>query len=172
MYKIKVPATTANLGPGFDILGMALNFHNIIEVRERDEGLKIEVAGLGKDDLPVNEENLVYQSMDYLFSKTNYSPNGLEIKLINKVPLSRGLGSSATVIVGGLVAANVLAGNPFSESQLLNLATEIEGHPDNVAPALLGGVVISVMTEDKEIIYKKLKKPELKAVVGIPDFKL
>ncbi|KXS41294.1 homoserine kinase [Candidatus Frackibacter sp. WG12] len=172
MHRVKVPATTANLGPGFDILGMALNFHNIIEAEEIEEGLEIEVEGLGQEELPDNEENLVYQAMEYLFSKTDYSPTGLSIKLINQVPLSRGLGSSATVIVGGLVLANHLAGGPFSKDQILNFAIDIEGHPDNVAPALLGGVVISVMPEGKEVIYKKLDAPELKTVVGIPDFKL
>ncbi|SJZ53949.1 homoserine kinase [Selenihalanaerobacter shriftii] len=172
MYRVKVPATTANLGPGFDILGMALDFYNIIEVREREEGLKIEIEGLGADELPTDENNLAYQAMDYLFSRTDYSPAGLEINLINQIPLSRGLGSSATVIVGGLVLANCLAGEPFSTDELLNFATKIEGHPDNVAPALLGGVVISVMTEDGEIIYKRLDVPKLSTVVGIPDFKL
>ncbi|MBM7623858.1 homoserine kinase [Sporohalobacter salinus] len=172
LYRVKVPATTANLGPGFDILGMALNFYNIIEVKEIDNGLHIEIEGLGAEELSADKNNLVYQTMNYLFSKADYKPKGLKIKLINQVPISRGLGSSATIIVGGLVLANILAGTPFSDDQLLNFATEIEGHPDNVAPALLGGVVISVITEDEEIIYKKLEVPELKTVVGIPDFQL
>lgn len=172
MYRVKVPATTANLGPGFDILGMALNFYNILEVKEIDKGLNIDIEGLGAKELPTDKSNLVYQAMDYLFDKADYRPAGLDIKLINQIPIARGLGSSATIIVGGLVVANTLAGTPFSNDQLLNFAAEIEGHPDNVAPALLGGVVISVITEQEEIIYKKLKAPELKAVVGIPDFKL
>ncbi|ADL12597.1 homoserine kinase [Acetohalobium arabaticum] len=172
MYRVKVPATTANLGPGFDILGMALDLYNIIEVKETDRGLNIDIEGLGAKELPTDKSNLVYQTMDYLFDKADYRPAGLDIKLINQIPIARGLGSSATIIVGGLVLANTLAGTPFSNDQLLNFAAEIEGHPDNVAPALLGGVVISVITDQEEIIYKKIKAPELKTVVGIPDFKL
>ncbi|MGM0471720.1 MAG: homoserine kinase [Bacillota bacterium] len=171
-YRAKVPATTANLGPGFDILGMALDLYNVIEVEEIAAGLEVEIEGRGADELPRDEENLAYQTMDYLFSKVDYTPSGLKIKLINQIPICRGLGSSASIIVGGLVIANRLAGQPFSDNQLLNFATKLEGHPDNVAPALFGGVVISVMPEDEEIIYKKLAAPDLTAVVGVPDFQL
>lgn len=172
MYRAQIPATTANLGPGFDVLGMALDFHNLIEVEQIESGLEIEVEGLGEGELPVDEDNLAYQAMDFLFTRADYTPPGLRIKLINRVPLARGLGSSATVIVGGLAIANHLAGQPYSKAELLNFATELEGHPDNVAPALLGGVVISVLPEEGGVVYKELGSPQLSTVVGIPDFML
>ncbi|PRX30392.1 homoserine kinase [Orenia metallireducens] len=172
MIKVEVPATTANLGPGFDTLGMSLELYNEVEVAEIEEGLEIEVVGYGSDELTTDKSNLIYQSMERVFTKVGYSPQGLKIKLKNRIPLARGLGSSAAAIVGGLVAANKLAGEKLSIDQLVDLATEIEGHPDNVAPALLGGVVISTVKGSK-VVYKKLAVPaKLKTVVCIPDYQL
>ncbi|MCK8817740.1 homoserine kinase [Natroniella sulfidigena] len=173
MFKVKIPATTANLGPGFDTFGMSLGLYNLIEIeRKQKEGVEIEVAGYGIEELTTDESNLVYRSMLRLFETVDYLPPGLKIKLINRIPLARGLGSSAAAIVGGLLAANKLSGEQLTTEELLNLATEIEGHPDNVAPALLGGVVISTV-KDKEVIYKKVTPPsKLKTVVCIPDYQL
>ncbi|WP_027340813.1 homoserine kinase [Halonatronum saccharophilum] len=171
MVKVEVPATTANLGPGFDTLGMSLELYNEVVVEEIDSGLDIEVLGYGSDELERDKNNLVYKVMTEVFSKLSYEPKGLRIKLNNRIPLARGLGSSAAAIVGGLVAANRLTGDRLSQRELLNLATKIEGHPDNVAPALLGGVVISTL-KDEEVIYKKVPVPELKVVVCIPDYQL
>ncbi|MCK8827607.1 homoserine kinase [Natroniella acetigena] len=172
MFKIKIPATTANLGPGFDTFGMSLGLYNSIEVEQKEEGVEIEVAGYGVKELTTDKSNLVYQSMLRLFDIVDYLPPGLKIKLINRIPLARGLGSSAAAIVGGLLAANKLSGEQLTTEQLLNLATEIEGHPDNVAPALLGGVVISTVKE-QGVIYKKITPPaKLKTVVCIPDYQL
>ena len=173
MIDLKVPATTANLGPGFDTLGMGLDFYNEIQVKEIDSGLQIEIEGEGSNQLSTTEDNLIYQAMDELFTRVGYKPQGIYIKAINKIPLSRGLGSSAAAIVGGLLAANELVGHKFSISELVTLATEIEGHPDNVSPALLGGVVVSNCKSDsQDVIYEKIAAPRLKIVVCIPDYEL
>lgn len=171
MIKIKVPATTANLGPGFDTLGMALDFYNHLEVRESKAGLKIEVEGCGKNDLPTDESNLVYRAMEQVFTAVDYSPAGLQIKLQNRIPLARGLGSSAAAIVGGMAAANRLAGDHLSTPDLLNLALSLEDHPDNITPALVGGLVVSTLQEE-EVLYKKIAVPTVKAVVCIPDYEV
>ncbi|GAB6136926.1 homoserine kinase [Halanaerobaculum tunisiense] len=171
MIKLQVPATTANLGPGFDTLGLALSLYNDLEVEEIDTGLEIEVVGYGTEELPTDKSNLIYQAMTRLFQEVNYQPTGLYLKLTNRIPLARGLGSSAAAIVAGLKAANLLAGEPLVNTELINLATELEGHPDNVAPALLGGVVIS-HSEAGQVVYDKILAPDLQLVVCIPDYQL
>ncbi len=171
MIRLRVPATTANLGPGFDTLGMSLELYNEIEVEEIAKGLEIEVSGYGVEELAKDRSNLVYQAMEEVFHQVQLRPKGIKIRLNNRIPLARGLGSSAAAIVGGLVAANRLTGGLLSRDELLNLATQIEGHPDNVAPALLGGVVISSL-QGSEVIYKKIAVPNFKVVICIPDYKL
>ncbi|SCY40098.1 homoserine kinase [Alkaliphilus peptidifermentans] len=159
MIRVMVPATTANIGPGFDCLGIALNLYNTIEVEEIDEGLIIEVEGIDKELIEANENNLVYISMMKVFKTLAYLPTGLKIKQLNNIPVARGLGSSAATIVGGLVAANKICNNKLSRDEILNMAIEIEGHPDNVAPALLGGFVVS-FKEDEEIQYVNFQVDE------------
>lgn len=172
MIRVQVPATTANLGPGFDTLGMALKLYNTVEMQLIPKGLVIEIFGDGASDIARNERNLVYRAAVKVFEQTGYQPSGLKIKLTNQIPLSRGLGSSAAAIVGGIVAANKLAGSKLSTETLLALATEMEGHPDNVAPALLGGIVVSAAVEG-EVQWAKIQPPlGLKTVVAVPDFKL
>ena len=168
---VKVPATTANLGPGFDCLGMALNLYNEISM-SLAPSTTIEVEGQGADAISKDENNIVWQAARRVFEELGQPMPAIAIKLVNQIPTSRGLGSSAAAIVGGLVAANKLAGNQLSQEKLLALATELEGHPDNVAPALLGGIVISVVDEGK-VHYLKIDPPEeLGTVVAIPDFEL
>lgn len=172
MVRVQVPATSANLGPGFDTLGMALQLYNIIEMDEVKTDILIEVEGEGADDIPKDSSNIVYQAAQSVFKLANYQPKGIRIKLINNIPVARGLGSSAAAIVGGIVAANFISGEKLSEKELLSLATSIEGHPDNVAPALLGGIVVSAMADD-EVRYLKIAPPNnLKCIVAIPDFLL
>ena len=173
MIRIKIPATTANLGPGFDTLGMALDVYNIVEVKEEEgKGLNIQIIGLGEGILPTNKENIVYQAAEKVFQQVGIYPRNLQMRLTNNIPLSRGLGSSAAAIVGGIVAGNLLTGNHLPMEELLKIATKIEGHPDNVAPALLGGLVISCMEGD-EVVYLRLEpSQQLKAVVAIPEFHL
>ncbi|MGZ4135157.1 MAG: homoserine kinase, partial [Tumebacillaceae bacterium] len=141
--KVRVPATTANLGPGFDVVGMALNLYNEVEMEEIPYGLEITVEGEGADEIARDESNLVYQAAEHIFCRTGYNPSGLRIHLKNAIPVTRGLGSSSAALVGGMVAANRLCGEPFDLEALLQMAIELEGHPDNVAPALLGGIVVS-----------------------------
>ena len=172
MVCVKVPATTANLGPGFDCLGMALKLYNTVEMEEIGNGLCIEVEGDGKSGIPTDEENIVYKAALKVFKAVGYVPKGLKIKLKNDIPLCRGLGSSAAAIVGGIVAANVLSGKKLDKYKMLKLANQMEGHPDNVAPALLGGIIISTVIKNN-IEYIKIKPPAgLKAVVAVPDFQL
>lgn len=172
MVRVQVPATTANMGPGFDTLGMALKMYNIVEMETGGHGLQIEVEGDGADQIPRNSSNIVYAAAARVFKVRGFAPPGLRIKIINNIPLARGLGSSAAAIVGGLVAANIISGNKLGEKELLSIATDLEGHPDNVAPALLGGIVISALI-DGEVKYSKIDAPaKLKCVAAIPDFNL
>lgn len=170
--KIRVPATSANLGPGFDTLGMAFNLYNTVEMEFRRSGLTIEVEGLGKDAIPTDESNIIYQSAQKVFHLAHKSVDGLYMKLTNEIPLSRGLGSSAAAIVGGIVAANQLCEGALDLQTLLQVATDMEGHPDNVVPALLGGFTIAGM-EQGSVRYVRLDPlTSLKAVVAVPQFTL
>ncbi|AGL01933.1 homoserine kinase [Desulfoscipio gibsoniae] len=170
MIRVQVPATTANLGPGFDCLGMALELYNIVEFTKITRGLVIEVDGEGAGELPRNESNLVYRAAKRVFDKVGYSPAGLRIRLVNNIPVGRGLGSSASAVIGGIIAANRLCDAGLNKREMLALACSMEGHPDNIAPALLGGLVIYASVEG-EITWTKIDLPAgLKAVVAVPDF--
>ncbi|WP_347491447.1 homoserine kinase [Desulfoscipio sp. XC116] len=170
MIRVQVPATTANLGPGFDCLGMALELYNIVEFYKITRGLVVEIEGEGAADLPRNENNLVYQAAKRVFDRTGYAPAGLRIRLVNGIPVGRGLGSSASAVIGGIIAANRLSGANLSKREMLALACSMEGHPDNIAPALLGGLVIYASVE-AEITWTKIDLPAgLNAVVAVPDF--
>lgn len=168
MIKIRVPATSANLGPGFDAVGIALNLYNTFTFEELPEGLEI----VGCDDDFNNENNLVYLSMKKTLSKMDCKLRGIKITMENNIPVSRGLGSSAACIVAGILGANELAGKPLSKDDLLKIATEIEGHPDNVAPALLGGLVTSIV-ERENVFYNKIHVAKgIKFIALIPEFTL
>ncbi|NSB16256.1 homoserine kinase [Clostridium beijerinckii] len=169
MITVRVPATSANMGPGFDTLGIALNLYNDFGFREIEDGLKFN----GMPEEFCNEENIIYKAMKYCFDKAGYKIKGLEISEIKQdVPVSRGLGSSSTCIVGGLVGANEILGKKFSEEELLEMAVEIEGHPDNVAPALLGGMVVAIVDENKTYYDKIDVKSGIRFVSIIPNFRL
>lgn len=169
MIKIRVPATSANMGPGFDSLGIGLTLYNEFGFKEIESGLKFN----GIPEEFCNEENIIYKAMKHCFDKAGYKIKGLEIsELTQDVPISRGLGSSSTCIVGGLVGANEILGNKFSEDELLDMAVEIEGHPDNVAPALLGGMVVAINEENKTFYDKINVKGGLKFIAVVPNFRL
>lgn len=138
---VTVPATTANLGPGFDCIGAALTLYNEFRFTKEagTERLKINVTGAEAERVDTGTENLVYQAFQAFYQHLEQTPPPVEIEIKLGVPLARGLGSSATAIVGGLVGANQLAGTPLDQVAVMNLAIAIEGHPDNVVPALLGG---------------------------------
>ncbi|MBE6051296.1 MAG: homoserine kinase [Clostridium sp.] len=169
MIKVRVPATSANMGPGFDSLGIALNLYNEFSFEEIEEGIRFK----GFPEEFCNEENIVYQSMMKCFNKAGYLVKGLEICALKQdIPVSRGLGSSSSCIVGGLVGANAILKNKFSKDELLQMAVEIEGHPDNVAPALLGDMVVAIMEKDR-VYYEKIKVHDgLKFIPVIPNFRL
>ena len=168
MIRVKIPATSANLGPGFDCLGLALQLHNTIEV-ETDRPFQISVTGPYTDGIPADESNLVWKTMCHFWDLINFPTPSVALTFENHIPPARGLGSSSAAIVGGLVAANTLAGSPYTKYQLLQVANAIEGHPDNVTPALYGGVTLSVPTEDGILPRVLTQSPNLKAVVVIPD---
>ncbi len=137
---VTVPATTANLGPGFDCIGAALKLYNEFKFTRLEEGgLTIHVTGTEAERVQTDESNLLYQAFVKFYQYIEQTPPTVKIEIKLGVPLARGLGSSATAIVGGLVAANQLEGATMSQSQVMELAIAMEGHPDNVVPALLGG---------------------------------
>lgn len=173
MVRVQVPATTANLGPGFECLGMALELYTVVEFTPVSSGLTIEVSGEGAQSIARDDTNLVYRAASRVFQVVNHPPGeGLRIRIISNIPPARGLGSSAAAIVGGVMAANVLTGSRLSTRELINIATALEGHPDNVTPALCGGIVVAVAVEG-DIRHIKISPPAgLKAVVAIPDFQL
>ena len=140
--KVRVPATIANLGPGFDALGVAIKLHLEIDIEPRRDSIEITVEGEGADDLPKDETNLVVRAMNSFFDHIGRQPPGYAVHVKNPIPLASGLGSSAAAVVGGLYAARAITGGIIHQAEILQLATELEGHPDNVLPALVGGLVI------------------------------
>lgn len=168
MFQVKVPATSANLGPGFDCMGLALKLYNYITVEESDE-LVINLTGDYTDNIPINKDNLLWKSACLLWQKIGCKPHPLKITLDNYVPPARGLGSSSTAVVGGLMIANALEAFPLDRFELLKLANEIEGHPDNVTPAIYGGITLTVMSENTVVPRILAKHPKFKTVVVIPD---
>lgn len=180
---VRVPATSANLGPGFDCLGVALPIYNIVTIDETvlpGTGVEInvmsentDVDNLIIDHIPKDESSIVYRAVEMLYNSIGQAPSELKINIESAIPITRGLGSSAAVIVGALIAANKLLGEPADESALLSIATEIEGHPDNVTPAITGGLVMSSQESDGSIIYRKLDWPDDWAMtVCVPDVEL
>ncbi|MEM7066216.1 MAG: homoserine kinase [Cyanobacteria bacterium P01_B01_bin.77] len=170
--QVTVPATTANIGPGFDCLGAALTLYNHFTFTPANTP-SIAITGNEADRLSAGNDNLVYQAYEafYHHLKKPAPPAHIDIDL--HVPLSRGLGSSSTAIVGGLVGANLLAGKPLSLNEIAALATDIEGHPDNVVPALLGGCRLAVHSESNQLNLCAIPWHEtIVPVVAIPDFEL
>lgn len=171
MFRITVPATTANLGPGYDVLGMALSRYSIFECELSDK-INIEIDGLEKDKLTI-ENNLVVKCMNRLFDEIKKYPKGYNLKIINNIPLARGLGSSATAIIGGLLSANAIMDFPLDNDKILELATEIEGHPDNVAPALFGNLIVSTKLKNNKVIYESITPFDgLNCVLFIPEYEV
>ncbi len=170
--QVTVPATTANIGPGFDCLGAALTLYNHFTFSLADT-LAISITGKEADRLSTGPDNLVYKSFAALYQHIGQPVPNVHIGIDLHVPLSRGLGSSSTAIVGGLVGANLLAGKPLNQEQLAALATEIEGHPDNVVPALLGGCRLAVHGENDTLTLCEISwHASIIPVVAIPDFAL
>lgn len=172
---IRVPGTSANCGPGFDTLGLACTVYNDLTLELLHEPhLEIAVHGEGAGNIPTDERNIVWRSIQYLLRQAGKEKEyqGARIEMENHVPLSRGLGSSATAIVSGLKAANVLLDNHYSRRELLQFATDIEGHPDNVAPAIFGGFTVSTTTRSGVECFSFVPKFYLSFIVAVPDFPL
>ncbi len=172
---VTVPATTANLGSGFDCLGAALTIYNRFTFTDRGDEtnpLKIIVRGAEADRVDLGEDNMIYRAFCRLYAEINRPVPAVTIEIDLGVALSRGLGSSATAIVGGIVGANELAGRPLDTTALGNLATAIEGHPDNVIPALMGGFRLAVPDGDRWIVCDLPWDKTIVPVVAIPDFEL
>ena len=169
---VEVPATTANLGPGFDTLGMALTLHDRLTATVADTpGVRVEVHGVGEGDVPTDETHLIARSLAHAFASKNIAVPGLLLEAHNVIPHGRGLGSSGAAIVSGVMAAQgLLAGIvDFTSSELLAVATDMEGHPDNIAPSLFGGLTIAWMT-DQGPKHKKLSVHRgVSLVVAVPD---
>lgn len=180
---VKVPATSANIGPGFDCMGLALPIYNTVTIEETVlPGTGVEINVISDSDavdpaslehIPLDENSIVYKAIELLYNSIGQTPSELKITIHSSIPVTRGLGSSSSVIVGALLAANELLGRPADEAALLSIATEIEGHPDNVAPAILGGLIIAAQEDDGSVTYRKLEWPQEWAItVCVPDFEL
>lgn len=170
-FTVTVPATTANLGPGFDCLGLALGLYNTLEVSRREEGLLVSVEGEGRGTIALDQTNLMVAAMQRLFAEAGEPMPGLHLRQHNCIPVGSGLGSSAAAALAGLLAANRLLGDRLSTEALLDLAVRIEGHPDNMAPALYGGLVLAIRSA-KGLVVEPLPVADLRVVVVLPAFRL
>jgi homoserine kinase len=170
--RIRVPATTANLGSGFDTVGLALTLYNFYDVTGFDEtgAYKVEIIGEGSSELYDAASNLVIKSYEKACEEWGIKPPGLVLRCLNAIPLCRGLGSSASAVAGGVLLANALREDPLPLESLLPLMVRLEGHPDNVVPCCLGGLVVSCSDGD-DLRYVKLPPPpeRITAVVAVPD---
>jgi len=178
VIRVRVPATTANLGPGFDALGLALRLHNTVAIEAAEEP-RIEIEGEGAMSLPRDPSHLAYRAAVAVAGAAGVRgtggaggsrPRAFYLRQHNRIPLARGLGSSAAAIVGGAAAANALLGGPLDTQALIDLCAGLEGHPDNVAPAVLGGLVACVATETGTIRSIRLIPKRLRVVIAIPEF--
>ena len=176
--RVRVPASTGNVGPGFDAVGLALSVYNEVRLIGRSAGpaLAIEIEGEGAGTISTDGSNLVLRAVQRGFRAAKRPmPPSVELRLLNRIPLARGLGSSATAIVGGLAAADAATGHRLSREDLLSLAAEMEGHPDNAAPCLFGGLTVSTMVSGRVVSASCRDKGlfrGMKLVAAVPDFEL
>ena len=170
MIHVQIPATSANMGPGFDSIGIAVELYNHIWVEEIPEGVRIDVKRKQAIPVPTDETNLIYQTMRYFYDQKGLQMPGIHIIQEDNIPMVRGLGSSAACIVGGLFAANALAGNLCGREELAQMAAQLEGHPDNSNPAIFGSMVVGALRE-KEMKHVRLELPDdLIFAIMVPDF--
>jgi homoserine kinase len=177
VVRVRVPATSANLGPGYDSLGLALDLHDEIEVRLAPSGIAVEVVGEGAGEVPRNQDHLVVRAMRHAFDRLGGEPAGLVVRCRNRIPHARGLGSSSAAIVGGILTARVLTVEGYGGSDaavlddaaVLRLASGLEGHPDNVAACLLGGFTIAWTDQDGAHAVRLTPTARIAPVVFVPD---
>ncbi len=168
MVSVRVPATIANWGPAFDALGVAVTVYNTVQA-QASPSPSVYVGGYGAETLPADSTNLVYRAAAAVAQRTGQRAN-FSVRCHNTIPPGRGLGSSAAAIVGGAVAANEVLGRPLGRDDLLDLVWRLEGHPDNVAPALLGGAVLTVVTDDGLRWTRIVPSWDVALVVAVPEF--
>ena len=175
-FTIKAPATSANLGPGFDTLGLTLDLWNETTITPAKD-FSAQVSGEGAGRLALGKNNLLFRAAQRLAERAGRSLPPFHAECVNHIPLSSGMGSSSAAILTGLLAGNALLENPFSREEILDFACEMEGHPDNVAPAMLGGLVVSTMEQGNVIARQipimggRLSLP-LQITIALPDFYL
>lgn len=168
---VKIPASTANLGPGFDTLGMALSLYAWLEIKPASQ-TTFHLYGDHLTGLPLDKSNLIYEVAQMVFDEAGVSVPEVEISMYSDIPLTRGLGSSASAIVGALVGANALIGSPLSKDKLLDIATALEKHPDNVGASLYGGIITAAW-DGQRVDYLRIEPhQDLQALVIVPDFQL
>ena len=172
LVTVRVPATSANCGPGFDCLGMACTLYDTFTFELLPEGYELEIEGEGEGRMHPSPNNLAFLAFLKLWEQVKHTETGLKVHMKNDIPLSRGLGSSSAAIVGGLMAANYLSGKTMKPQELLNMATAIEGHPDNVAPAILGGFTISFMENGTAQALRIVPARRYNLIAVIPDMPL
>lgn len=169
----RIPASTTNLGPGFDVLGLALQLYSTVSLEITDNQTEVVVSGVDIEKIPSTTDHVAFRAVESVYQRSGQQlPNGLILNIVNGIPAIRGLGGSGTAILGGLLTANALCGKPFSRSELLNFAATIEGHPDNVAASMHGGLVISVQENDQIQTIQIPCDPDLHIVLAIPEFTL
>lgn len=167
MIKIRIPATSANLGAGFDALGLAVSCYNYVGIKEFDG---VNITSKDSDRVPLDSSNLIYQTAKQVYDICGEKFRGLKIEQESNIPMTRGLGSSSACVIAGLVGANTLLGNPLTHDDLVNLSAKIEGHPDNTAPCLLGGIVTAVFDDGKVHWVKQEICGHLDFIAIIPDY--
>ena len=168
--KFRIPATSANIGSGFDALGIALSMYNEVEIEESDS---LEITSLDGVQVPTGEDNLIYVSACRLYEECGRPlPKGLKIAQSNVIPMTRGLGSSSACVAAGLLGANYLLGKPLSREELVNIACSIEGHPDNTTPALLGGLTSAAVENGRVYAVTLHVADKFRFAAFIPDFEL
>lgn len=168
----QIPASTTNLGSGFDTLGLAVQLYSKVKLERINRGIEITVKGESADKIPSDTTNLAYVAVKEVFSRAGKNTDGFRITLTNGIPPSHGFGGSGTAILGGLLTANLFCGEFLSKAEILKIATEMEGHPDNVSASLLGGFVVSCIDDGSVYCVKLPFSDDIKLVFVIPDFNL
>ena len=169
MVTVTVPATSANVGAGFDSLGLAVSMHNVFTFEESD---RIQISSVDGTHVPAGSNNLVYRSARVVYDQLGISLKGLRITQRNDIPMARGLGSSSACIVAGIMGANALLGEPLDRNAVIDLAATIEGHPDNSTPAILGGFCVALLENGHVSHVRVPVHGAIDFVVFIPDFQL
>ena len=170
---VQVPASTANLGPGFDSIGLAIDLWNQASFMLTDDGYTVQADGESANEVPKDEKNYILESFFQLYRHLGETPpQGVSVRCINRIPLASGMGSSTAALLTGLLAANAMLGAPLDKFDLLDLATSIEGHPDNIAPALFGGLTIGTIKDDQKVMMHQYLIPVMPISIVLPEVSL